>query len=210
MVGLIGPNGAGKTTLFNVITGVYPPSSGQIWFKGEQISCMRPDTICRKGIARTYQLVRTFEDLTVLENVLVGRFFGSGDRASLDIEPTQEVYKLLKFFEIHEEINTLVDNLTIGERKKVEIARALATHPELLLLDEVMAGLNPTELERMMEIIKELRKMGITIIMIEHQMRAIMNLSDRIIVLHHGVKIAEGTPQDIAKNEAVIEAYLGG
>ena len=209
LLGLIGPNGAGKTTLFNIITGVYPPNQGNIWFGGEEISRKRPDVICRKGISRTYQLVRTFQGLTVLENVLVGSFFGVRDRVSGSNGQIKNVLHLLEFLDIHKKVNQLVDKLTMAERKKVEIARALATNPKLLLIDEVMAGLNPTELEAMMQIIKEIRRRGISVFMIEHQMRAVMNLSDRVIVLHHGNKIAEGTPQEVAKDEAVIKAYLG-
>jgi branched-chain amino acid transport system ATP-binding protein len=209
LLGLIGPNGAGKTTLFDIITGVTLPSQGKISFDGEDISCKRADVICRKGISRTYQLVRTFQGLTVLENALVGRFFGSRNRIPQGVAPIKEVYGWLEFLEIQEKANQVVDNLSMADRKKVEIARALATSPKLLLIDEVMAGLNPTELKWMMQIIQKIREKGITVLMIEHQMRAVMNLSDRVLVLHHGNMIAEGAPQEVVNNEVVIKAYLG-
>jgi branched-chain amino acid transport system ATP-binding protein len=209
ILGLIGPNGAGKTTLFNVITGIYPPTTGTVTFQGEAISSLKPHEICHRGISRTYQLVRTFGGLTVLENALVGRFFGRRDRIPSDSQAIEEIHDLLKFLEIDGKANDSVDGLTMADRKKVEIARALATHPRLVLLDEVMAGLNPTELGRMMEIIREINRRGMTMILIEHQMRAIMNLSQRIFVLHHGERIAEGTPHEVANDSAVIRAYLG-
>lgn len=209
ILGLIGPNGAGKTTLFNVITGVYTPSSGTIHFKGALLSHLKPHQICQKGISRTYQLVRPFPELTVLQNVLVGIHFGQESQKKSDQDAESEAMELLDFLDLQDKARLSAKSLTMGERKRLEIARALATHPELLLLDEVIAGLTPTEVTQTMSLIKNIRERGVTIFMIEHIMKAIMDLSDRVIVLHHGEKIAEGTPEEVANDDNVIKAYLG-
>jgi len=205
ILGLIGPNGAGKTTVFNCIAGVYPPTSGEIYFKGENITHQKPWTLCRKGLARTFQIVKPFSSRTVLYNVTVGAFATTDKR----VEAEGKALELLRRLHIDDLKDVRAGNLTIAHRKRLEIARALATEPKLLLLDEVMAGLRPTEVDEMVKIIQELRENGMTIFVIEHIMRAIMALSDRVAVLHFGTKIAEGTPKEIASDERVIKAYLG-
>jgi branched-chain amino acid transport system ATP-binding protein len=207
IVGLIGPNGAGKTTLFNVITGFTPPSSGIIRFKGRKISGLKPHKICKLGIARTYQIVKPFSNLTVLENVVVGMVSG---RKKLSLSKARsEALEILKLVGLENKEYVQAKNLTLMDKKMLELARALATEPEVLLLDEVCAGLNPAEIHRAVQLIKNLREQGLTIFWIEHIMRAIMTVADRIIVLHHGEKIAEGTPREIANDSKVIDAYLG-
>jgi branched-chain amino acid transport system ATP-binding protein len=205
IIGLIGPNGAGKTTLFNCIAGIYPPSSGEVLFEDERITRLRPYEICRKGIARTFQLVKPFSSKTVLDNVMVGGFLWTKDRN----EAEARALEALTFVDLMHKRDTLGRGLTIPERKRLELARALATRPKLLLLDEVMAGLRPREVSEMIEIIRKIRSMGITVFLIEHIMQAIMTLSERIVVVHYGKKIAEGPPQQIASDERVIKAYLG-
>jgi len=207
IVGLIGPNGAGKTTLFNVITGFIPPSSGIIRFKGRKINGLKPHKICKLGIARTYQIVKPFSNLTVLENVVVGMVSG---RRKLSLSKARsEALEILKLVGLENKESIQAKNLTLMDKKMLELARALATEPEVLLLDEVCAGLNPAEIQRAVQLIKNLREHGLTIFWIEHIMRAIMAVADRIIVLHHGEKIAEGTPREIANDSKVIDAYLG-
>jgi branched-chain amino acid transport system ATP-binding protein len=205
IVGLIGPNGAGKSTLFNCVAGVYPPTTGQILFRGEKIEGLHPWDLCHKGLARTFQIVKPFASKSVLYNVMVGAFARTDKTAAAE--------KIAREVLLHLNMEGLADiragNLTIADRKRLEIARALATRPALLLLDEVMAGLRPAEVDEMVAIIKRLRESGITIFVIEHIMRAIMALSDRIAVLHFGTKIAEGIPQNVACDERVIKAYLG-
>jgi len=208
VVGLIGPNGAGKTTLFNLISGAILPSSGITLFKGENITRLKPNAICRRGIARTFQLVKLFNDMTVLENVMLSCLFRK-PRISTD-EATRESIKLLDFVGLNGTESLPARELPIGGQKRLEVARALATKPELLLLDEVMAGLNPAEVTEAIELIKKIREKGISIMLVEHVMQAIMDVSDRIIVLHNGEKLAEGIPCDIAANETVISVYLGG
>ena len=204
--GLIGPNGAGKTTLFRLISGVFPPTAGQILFKGQNLVGSKPNATCRLGIVSTHQIVRPFREMTVLDNARVGAEFG---RRALARDLTTHLREVLEFTGLASQADKLAKNLTLAGRKRLEIARALATNPELLLLDEVFAGLNPTETAQTMDLIRALRGRGITIIMVEHVMKAIMGVSDRIMVLNYGEKIAEGTPQEIAANPTVVEAYLG-
>jgi branched-chain amino acid transport system ATP-binding protein len=205
IVGLIGPNGAGKSTLFNCVAGVFPPNAGEILFRGEKIGGVKPWDLCRKGLARTFQIVKPFASKTVLYNVMVGAFATTDKTA----EAEKRAREVLAHLNMEALAGARAGNLTIADRKRLEIARALATRPTLLLLDEVMAGLRPTEVDEMVSILKRLREGGMTIFVIEHIMRAVMALSDRIAVLHFGTKIAEGSPQAIAQDERVIKAYLG-
>src|SRR5512138_2385440 len=205
IMGLIGPNGAGKTTLFNCITGYYPPSKGEVVFKGTRLNGKQPDQVCRLGMARTWQKVRPLAKLTVLDNVMVGALLRTSSlRAAREI-----AYEQLHVVRLENKATYLAGGLPIGERKKLEVARVLATKPELLLLDEVMGGLNPAESEEIIRLILELKKRGLTQMVIEHDMAAIMRLSDRIVVLNSGEKLAEGTPREVSENPEVISAYLG-
>jgi branched-chain amino acid transport system ATP-binding protein len=208
ILGLIGPNGAGKTTLFNLISAALSPNSGEIRFKGEKISGLKPHQICRTGVARTFQSVKVFTNIPVLGNVLLGSLFGTSAGMS-SADATREAMESLEFVGLSGVRETPAKDLTLANQKRLEVARALATKPELLLLDELVAGLNPAETAQAMELVIKIRDRGITILMIEHVMKAIMNICDRIIVLHHGEKIAEGTPEKIATNQTVIEVYLG-
>ena len=208
VVGLIGPNGAGKTTLFNLISGALVPESGEIRFKGEKITGAQPHQICRRGVARTFQSVQVFANLPVLENVSLGALFGKSRRLS-SADATQEAMELLEFVGLSAMRASPAKDLTLPYQKRLEVARALATRPELLLLDELMAGLTPTEVAQAIELVNRIQDRGITVFMIEHVMKAIMSACDRIIVLHHGEKIAEGTPQEIATSKTVVEVYLG-
>ena len=207
-LGLIGPNGAGKTTLFNLISAALVPKSGIIRLKGKNINGLKPYKICRMGVARTFQTVKVFADMPVLDNVVLGSFFGTSTGMS-SADAAGEATELLEFVGLSAVKATPAKDLTLANQKRLEVARALATHPELLLLDEIMAGLNPTEVGQAMELVDRIRDKGITIVMIEHVMKAIMNVCERIMVLHHGAKIAEGTPQEIATSKKVIEVYLG-
>ena len=209
ILGLIGPNGAGKTTLFNLIAGVYKPDQGTLAFHGKDISGLHPNIVCKMGIARTFQITKPFLELTVLENALVGAFFGHQQKRHME-EAKERALSALTRVGLAAKGEKRAKSLNLVERKRLEVARALSTAPELLLLDEVVAGLNPKEALEMADFIGSLRQGGITILMIEHVMRAIMGLSDRLIVLHYGKKLAEGTPAEISRNPQVIEAYLGG
>jgi branched-chain amino acid transport system ATP-binding protein len=205
IVGLIGPNGAGKTTLFNCITGVYPINGGTVRFEGEEIQHLRSYDICKLGIARTFQLVQVFPDMTSLENVAVGALLKTRDLA---LARTRSL-NFLERLNLSDRQNIPAKNLTVADRKKLELARALATEPRLLLLDEVAGGLNPAEVSELIEIVRQINRQGITIVMIEHVMEAVMNIAGRIVVLDSGRKIAEGTPQEIVSDALVVEAYLG-
>jgi branched-chain amino acid transport system ATP-binding protein len=203
--GLIGPNGSGKTTIFNLINGFYPPTSGEVLFKGEPITGLKPNVVCKKGIARTFQVVKPLSRMTVLENVMASAFL----RVNSLAEAQEEALKMLEFCSLVHRKDYLAKSLTIGDRKRLEITRALATRPELILLDETAAGLNPAELDQAIELIKKIREQGITVLIVEHIMKVIMSISDRIHAINYGQTIAEGTPQEVANNKAVIEAYLG-
>jgi branched-chain amino acid transport system ATP-binding protein len=205
ILGLIGPNGAGKTTLFNVVNGFYPPTHGEVLFKGEKVSHLKPHQICKLGMARTFQVVRPLQRMTTLDNVIASAFL----RAKTKAEATERAIEHLRFTGLYEDRNVISKGLPLGKRKKLEITRALATQPEMLLLDESFAGLNPSEQNELIEIIQKVREKGITIMVIEHHMKVIMSISDRIVVINYGEKIAEGTPKEIGNSPLVIEAYLG-
>jgi branched-chain amino acid transport system ATP-binding protein len=202
---VIGPNGAGKTTMFNLIAGMFTPDSGTIAFQGQRIDGLTPDEVCRRGVGRTFQIVRPFPALTVEDNVMVGALLRHSDPR----QAMQRAHDVLRRLELYDKRRQLAGSLTLPDRKRLEVARALATEPKLLLLDEVMAGLRPTETDRIVDILKGLNAGGLTILLIEHVMRAVMSLATRVLVLHHGAAIAEGTPAEVVRDPAVVQSYLG-
>ena len=205
ILGLIGPNGAGKTTLFNLVTGFFKPDSGQIRFRGQDLVGFKAHQICKLGITRTFQIVKPFAHLSTLENVAVGAFNRSNDLTAVE----KKSWEILDFVGLQQKALDPASSLTLPDRKRLELARALASEPQLLLLDEVMAGLNPTEQHQIIDLIRNICKSGTTIFIIEHHMRVVMGLSDRIVVIHHGELIADDSPRAVSEDPNVIEAYLG-
>lgn len=206
IVGLIGPNGAGKTTLFNCISNVYPPTSGAVYLDGEDITGLKPHAIPERGLARTFQITRPLEELTALENVMVGAHIHTRRRGKAE----QIAREKLAFVGLADSAETSAGDLTVGAQKRLELARAIATEPSVLLLDEIMAGLTPTETEEMLALFRQLRADGISLLIIEHDMQAIMNISDRVKVLDNGKGIGFGPPEEVVADERVREAYVGG
>ncbi len=205
ILGMIGPNGAGKTTAFNMISGYYKPTEGQVFFQDQNITGLRPDQVCNRGLTRTFQVVKPFSHLTVLENVMVGAYAHT-NKNQVAKDKAREV---LDFLGMSDKTEVLAGGLPIALRKRLEIAKALATEPKMLLLDEAMAGLRPRETDEIIELVRKVSKQGVALLLVEHVMRVIMSLADRIVVIHHGEKIAEGEPQAVVRNKTVVDAYLG-
>ena len=205
IVGLIGPNGAGKTTVFNMVAGFYSPDAGRVVFEGKDLVGMKPYQVCAVGIARTFQVTKPFVNNTVLENVMVGAF----SRTAHSHEARKKALEILEFLEFREHKDVLGNELTPADHKRLELARALATQPRLLLLDESMAGLNPAEKMHLLELLRRVRDQGITLLVVEHDMKAVMTLCERIVMMHRGEKLVEGAPQQVANNPQAIAAYLG-
>lgn len=209
IVGLIGPNGAGKTTLVNVITGVYSPSKGEVYFRGQPISGWKPYRIGRIGISRTFQVVQPFPGMTVKENAAIGAMFGAGGKGKTARQALESAERILEFVGLGDQMQKSSDQLSVASRKRLEMAKALAMEPRVILFDEVMAGLNFGEIDQAVELIRKVRDEGKTILVIEHVMRAIKSVCDRVFVLHHGQKIADGPVDEVLNDENVIQAYLG-
>lgn len=205
IVALIGPNGAGKTTAFNVISGFYNADQGKVLFDGREITRLRPDQICRLGLARTFQVVRPFQGISVLDNVMVGAYARTNDSR----EARKHAEEVIEFLGMQKIANQMASGLPIAGRKRLEIARALATGPKLILLDETMAGLRPAEADEVIGMVRRVSEQGVAILLVEHVMKVVMSLAGRIVVLHHGEKIAEGVPTEVVQNKQVIDAYLG-
>jgi len=205
ILSIIGPNGAGKSTLFNCITGFYRPNAGRIFFRGKDITQYGAHKICKLGVARTFQVVQVISDMTVLENVMTGTYLRTYNRRDV----REKAEEILRFTGLYEKRDTLGPDLTIADKKRLEVSMALGTQPTLLMLDEAMAGLTPVELREMMALIRKIRENGVTLIIVEHVMEAVMELSDRVVVINSGRKIVEGVPAEIVRNPEVIQAYLG-
>lgn len=205
ILGLIGPNGAGKTTAFNMISGFYKPDEGQVYFDGGDITGFRPDQICKLGLARTFQVVKPFPQLSVLDNVMVGAY----NRTNDDLVAQEKAMEIIEFLGMEEMTKNLAGSLSVAGRKRLEIAKVLATDPKMILLDEAMAGLRPTETDEIIELVRQISQQGVALLLVEHVMKVIMSLADRIVVIHHGEKIAEGEPGNVVQDRAVIDAYLG-
>ena len=208
ILGVIGPNGSGKTTLFNLISGLIKPDNGKITLDSKEITGLSPHRVCESGIARTFQIVKPFKEMTVLKNVMVGRAYGSRPLKNMK-QINFEAEELLRFTGLKSKQSIVAEKLSLIDRKRLELTRALATQPKILLLDEVMAGLNPAEIEEAVDLVLQIRASGVTVMIVEHVMRVVLGLSDRVLVLHVGEKIADGTPEEIANDEHVIRVYLG-